>query len=91
VGVQRRPLVAGFVGIDYEPGRDDELREWTIGFSDALRPYSVDASYVNFMGEEGEDRVRAAYGSNYDRLAQIKAKYDPDNVFHVNHNIRPAT
>jgi FAD/FMN-containing dehydrogenase len=80
-----------FVGADHEPGRDDELRDWAIGFSDALRPYSIDASYVNFMMDESEERVRAAYGSNYDRLAQIKATYDPDNVFHVNHNIRPAT
>jgi FAD/FMN-containing dehydrogenase len=80
-----------FVGIDHEPGRDEELRDWAVGFSDALRPYSADAGYVNFMMEEGGDRARAAYGPNYDRLAKIKAKYDPDNVFHVNHNIRPAT
>jgi FAD/FMN-containing dehydrogenase len=79
-----------FVGVDYEPGRDDALRDWAVGFSEALRPYSVDASYVNFMTDEGEDRVRAAYGSNYDRLAKIKAKYDPDNLFHINHNIPPA-
>jgi FAD/FMN-containing dehydrogenase len=42
------------------------------------------------MDDEGGERVRAAYGANYDRLAQIKAKYDPDNFFHVNQNIRPA-
>ncbi|MFL5967654.1 MAG: FAD-binding oxidoreductase [Gaiellaceae bacterium] len=80
-----------FVGIDYEPGRDEELRDWAVSFSDALRPYSADAGYVNFMMDEGGDRARAAYGPNYDRLAKIKANLDPDNVFHVNHNIRPAT
>jgi FAD/FMN-containing dehydrogenase len=47
-------------------------------------------SYVNFMMEEGQERVQATYGDNYARLAQIKAKYDPDNVFHVNQNIKPA-
>ncbi|TML72398.1 MAG: FAD-binding oxidoreductase [Actinobacteria bacterium] len=80
-----------FVGVDYEPGRDDELRDWAVGFSEALRPYSMDAGYVNFMMDEGDDRVRGAYGPNYERLTQIKAKYDPDNVFHANHNIRPAS
>jgi len=45
---------------------------------------------VNMMMEEGEDRVRATYGSNYERLARVKAEYDPDNLFHVNQNIRPS-
>jgi FAD/FMN-containing dehydrogenase len=45
--------------------------------------------YVNFLSNEGEERVRAAYGPNYDRLAAIKARYDPDNVFRANQNIRP--
>ena len=45
---------------------------------------------MNMMMEEGEDRVEASYGENYERLAQIKAKYDPDNFFHVNQNIKPA-
>ena len=47
-------------------------------------------AYVNFMMDEGQDRVEATYRGNYERLAQVKRGYDPDNVFHVNQNIRPA-
>ena len=67
-------------------------RKWVRTFWDALRPHARGVgSYVNFMAEIEEDRVRAAYGAaKYDRLAQIKAKYDPDNVFHLNANIKPA-
>ena len=55
-----------------------------------LHPTSAGGAYVNFLMDEGQDRVRAAYGGNYDRLAQVKRRYDPDNTFHVNQNIRPA-
>ncbi|HEY2221646.1 FAD-binding oxidoreductase [Actinomycetospora sp.] len=67
-------------------------REWVRSFWEALRPYAGSAgSYVNFMVDFEEDRVRAAYGpAKYDRLAAIKAKYDPANVFHLNPNIRPS-
>ncbi len=67
-------------------------RAWVRSFWEALRPYSSGAgSYVNFMAEYEEDRVRAAYGAaKYERLARIKADFDPDNVFHLNANIKPA-
>jgi FAD/FMN-containing dehydrogenase len=64
------------------------VRDW----SDALAPYSTGGVYVNFISDDDADQVRAAYGrATYDRLAQVKAKYDPDNVFHLNQNIPPAT
>src|SRR5438309_5335938 len=67
-------------------------RAWVRTFWDALRPLASNAGgYVNFMTEYDEDRVRASYGTKYERLAQLKAEWDPDNVFHFNANIRPAT
>jgi FAD/FMN-containing dehydrogenase len=72
---------------------DEELmRDWVVSSWETLHPYSAKSGggYVNFMMDEGQDRVRATYGENYERLARIKAQYDPDNVFHVNQNIKPA-
>jgi hypothetical protein len=77
-------------GVDPEPASAPALRDWTIGYWEALHPYSAGGAYVNFMMDEGDARVRATYGDNYDRLARAKADYDPDNVFRVNQNIRPA-
>ena len=57
---------------------------------DALHPYSTGGAYVNFMMDEGEDRIKATYRDNYDRLVAVKKKYDPENFFRVNQNIRPA-
>ncbi len=66
---------------------------WTRAYWAALHPYSAGGAFVNMMmdsADEGQDRVRASYGANYDRLAAIKAKYDPSNLFRVNQNIKPA-
>jgi FAD/FMN-containing dehydrogenase len=64
-------------------------RDATKEYWSALHPYSADGACVNFMMEEGEDRIRATYGKNYDRLAKIKKRYDPGNLFRVNQNIKP--
>lgn len=70
-----------------DPAADDH-RAWVRAAWERLRPYSLDAAYINFqMADEGPDRIRAAYGANYDRLLEIKRRYDPDNLFRVNRNI----
>ncbi len=62
---------------------------WAREFFQASAPYASAGAYVNFMTEEEGDRVAAAYGSNYDRLVRIKKRYDPENIFHLNQNIKP--
>jgi len=85
------PYLININGVDDDPAHDDEVVAWTRETFDALNPFSTGGVYVNFVGNEGEDRVRAAYGPAYARLAAIKASYDPDNVFSTNQNVRPAT
>jgi len=78
------------VGVDPDPSNAARISTWCKEYFDALHPYSAGGAYVNFMMEEGQDRVRAAYRENYDRLVGIKGKYDPKNLFRVNQNLRPA-
>jgi FAD/FMN-containing dehydrogenase len=78
------------VGVDPDPASAGALRDWTVGYWEAVHPYSAGGAYVNFMMDEGQDRVQATYGGNYDRLTKVKAEYDPENVFRVNQNIVPA-
>ncbi|SFT11666.1 FAD/FMN-containing dehydrogenase [Zhouia amylolytica] len=78
------------VGVDPDPANADKVTKWCKGYFDALTPHAMGGAYVNFMMEEGQDRVKASYRENYDRLAAIKAKYDPGNFFHINQNIKPA-
>ena len=81
-----------YAGVDPDPANAEAIRQWTVDYFDALHPYSAGGAYVNMMMDnEGSDRVRASYRGNYDRLAQVKAAYDPENVFRVNQNIEPAT
>lgn len=78
-------------GIDPDPGKAPALRKWAREYWEAVHPFNGEGGYVNFlMDDEGETRVRASYGANYERLAKIKSRYDPANLFRVNQNIRPA-
>jgi FAD binding domain/Berberine and berberine like len=78
------------VGVDPDPANKDRITSWAKEYWEALHPYSAGGAYVNFMMEgEGEDRILATYQGNFDRLVQSKEKYDPDNFFRVNQNIRP--
>jgi FAD/FMN-containing dehydrogenase len=78
------------VGVDPDPATAGRLTAWAKAYWDDVHPHSAGGAYVNFMMmDEGEDRVMATYRGNYTRLASIKKKYDPDNFFRVNQNIRP--
>jgi FAD/FMN-containing dehydrogenase len=79
------------VDVDPDPAQAETIREWAVAYWEALHPYSSGGAYVNFLMEEGQERVQATYRDNYARLAAIKRKYDPANFFHVNQNIRPAS
>ena len=78
------------VGVDPDPANKDEITTWCKDYFDAVHPYSAGGAYVNFMMDEGQERVRASFRDNYARLAVIKSKYDPANLFRVNQNIHPA-
>ena len=77
-------------GVDPDPANAGKIRDWCVGYWDATHPYSAGGAYVNMMMDEGQERVRASYRGHYDRLAAIKAEYDPGNLFRVNQNIQPA-
>ena len=77
------------VGVDPEPANRERIISWAKDYWQALHPYSAGGAYLNFIMDEGEDRVRTSYRENYDRLVAIKNKYDPTNLFRVNQNIQP--
>jgi FAD/FMN-containing dehydrogenase len=77
-------------GIDPDAANNEIITKWARDYWEELHPYSAGGAYVNFMMEEGEARVKATYGENFDKLAAIKAKYDPHNLFKVNQNIKPS-
>jgi FAD/FMN-containing dehydrogenase len=78
------------VAVDPDPANNERMIEWARDYWMALHPYSAGGGYVNMMMDEGTDTVQAAYRDNYAKLAQIKATYDPGNLFHVNQNIKPG-
>lgn len=79
-----------FAGVSSDPAEAEAIRRWCVDYFEALHPFAAGGAYVNMMMDEGQERVRASYRDNYERLAEIKATYDPDNLFRVNQNIAPA-
>jgi FAD/FMN-containing dehydrogenase len=78
------------VGVDPDPASVEQLTSWAKAYHDALHPYSAGGGYVNMMmHDEGPERVKASYGENYDRLVEVKRRYDPQNLFRINQNIAP--
>jgi hypothetical protein len=76
--------------VDPDPSSADLLKSWVVDYWEATHPYSAGGAYINFMMDEGQDRVQASYRDNYTRLAEIKKQYDPGNLFRINQNIQPA-
>ncbi len=77
-------------GIDPDPAKAAQLKRWGRAYWDAVNPFTTGGGYVNFMmDDEGDARIKATYGDNYERLVAVKRKYDPNNVFRVNQNIKP--
>jgi len=78
------------VGVDPDPKNAGLITNWCKDYWSALHPYSSGGAYINFIMNEGQERIKASYKDNYKRLTEIKKKYDPDNFFQVNQNIVPA-
>ncbi|MGH3795393.1 MAG: BBE domain-containing protein [Pseudonocardiaceae bacterium] len=78
------------VGVDPDPASAPLISQWARDYWEELHPTSAGGAYVNFLMDEGQDRVKASYRGNYDRLTQVKKRYDPENTFHINQNIQPA-
>ncbi|APU44493.1 FAD-binding oxidoreductase [Streptomyces sp. NPDC056254] len=73
-----------------DPAENEANTAWVRDYYEATAPHSEEGGYINFMAEDDQSRIRANYKGNYDRLAEVKRTYDPDNLFHLNQNIQPA-
>ena len=78
-----------YAGVAAHPKNAESTTKWCKDYYNALHPYSSGGAYTNFMMDEGQERIKASYKHNYERLAKIKGKYDPSNLFRVNQNIKP--
>ncbi len=79
-------ILAGWI----EEADDEPVMSWARDFHQAMAAHARDGVYVNLLADDEEERVRAAYGDNYERLKELKSRWDPDNLFRVNHNIVPG-
>ena len=72
-----------------DPADNEKNTKWVKDYYKALEPHSLSGGYVNFMAGDDQGRIKANYKGNYERLVDVKRKYDPDNLFHLNQNIKP--
>jgi hypothetical protein len=87
---RQQPIMAYVAAVYTDPAEVDTHESWVTALADELRP-GEDAAYVNFLGDDSRQRIRAAYpGRTWDRLVEVKRRYDPGNVFRVNNNIDPG-
>ena len=77
------------VGVDPDSNKKDAITNWAKEYWNELHPHSAGGAYINFMMQEGDERIKATYGKNHDKLVEVKTKYDPQNLFRVNQNIKP--
>ena len=78
-------------GIDPDAKKAGAVTQWTKAYSDAVQPFNLGGAYPNFMMDDGDEaRLKATFGDNYARLATVKKRYDPSNLFRINQNIKPA-
>ena len=84
------PECAVFVGEDPDPDNNERIIGWAKEYWEAVHPHSGGGAYVNFMMDEGQERVQATYRDNFEKLVAIKNEYDSTNLFRVNQNIRPT-
>ncbi len=88
---QRKPhFVMNVHGRWRDPGMDQPCIGWARKLFEAMRPHAAGTAYVNFMPGDESERVESAYGANFERLAQIKRRYDPSNLFRMNQNVKPS-
>jgi FAD/FMN-containing dehydrogenase len=82
-------FLTNIAGMWPDPSQNEQNIQWVRDYYDALAPHSEEGGYVNFMSGDDQDRLRATYRGNYDRLVEVKRRYDPSNIFRVNQNIKP--
>jgi hypothetical protein len=88
-GATETPPGPSLLPIDSNPGKAGALTAWAKGYWEAVHPYTLGGAYINFMMDEGVERIKATYRDNYGRLTEIKRKYDPENFFRISQNIKP--
>jgi FAD/FMN-containing dehydrogenase len=90
VGDRSAPFLLNIIASTFTADGYDSAVAWAQELHTAITPSLTGSSYINFLSAEGDERVRAAYGVNYDRLVALKDEYDPTNLFRLNQNIRPS-